>query len=35
MILPDGFIRDAVHFSITDEEWPRVETGLAARLRAA
>jgi RimJ/RimL family protein N-acetyltransferase len=35
MILPDGYIRDTVYFSITDEEWPRVESDLTARLRAA
>ena len=33
MILPDGYIRDTVYFSITDEEWPRVKDGLEARLR--
>ncbi|MEO6095046.1 MAG: GNAT family N-acetyltransferase [Fibrobacteria bacterium] len=32
MILPDGYIRDTVYFSITDEEWPQVKNGLAARL---
>jgi RimJ/RimL family protein N-acetyltransferase len=32
MILPDGFVRDTVLFSITDEEWPAVKAGLVARL---
>jgi ribosomal-protein-alanine N-acetyltransferase len=32
MVLPDGHVRDTVLFSITDDEWPRVEAGLLARL---
>ena len=32
MILPDGYIRDTVMFSIIDEEWPAVKAGLEARL---
>jgi N-acetyltransferase len=35
MILPDGYIRDTVYFSIIGEEWPRVKAGLEARLRAS
>lgn len=34
MILPDGHHRNTVMFSITDEEWPAVQRGLADRLRA-
>jgi N-acetyltransferase len=33
MILPDGYIRDTVYFSIIAGEWPRVKEGLEARLR--
>ncbi|HZU12428.1 MAG TPA: GNAT family protein [Chloroflexota bacterium] len=32
IILPDGFIRDTVMFSITAEEWPAVREGLIHRL---
>ncbi len=32
MILPDGFVRDTVMFSITDSEWPTVRAALLARL---
>jgi ribosomal-protein-alanine N-acetyltransferase len=32
IILPDGYRRDSVMFSITDEEWPAVKAGLEARL---
>lgn len=32
MILPDGYIRDTVMFSIISDEWPQVKAGLAARL---
>jgi RimJ/RimL family protein N-acetyltransferase len=28
MILPDGFIRDSVYYSIIDSEWPRVKARL-------
>jgi RimJ/RimL family protein N-acetyltransferase len=31
-IMEDGYIRDTVMFSITDEEWPGVKAGLEARL---
>jgi RimJ/RimL family protein N-acetyltransferase len=31
-ILDDGYIRDTVMFSITDDEWPEVKVGLEARL---
>jgi len=30
----NGFVRDTVMFSITDEDWPRVRAGLEARLQA-
>jgi ribosomal-protein-alanine N-acetyltransferase len=32
MVLPDGYVRDSVMFSITDDEWPGVKQGLEARL---
>ena len=32
MILPDGYIRDTVMFSVIAEEWPAVKAGLEARL---
>jgi RimJ/RimL family protein N-acetyltransferase len=32
MILPDGYIRDTVMYSIIAEEWPTVKAGLEARL---
>jgi RimJ/RimL family protein N-acetyltransferase len=32
MVLPDGFLRDSVMFSILDEEWPEVKAGLERRL---
>jgi RimJ/RimL family protein N-acetyltransferase len=31
MILPDGFVRDSVMYSITSAEWPRVKAALVAR----
>jgi RimJ/RimL family protein N-acetyltransferase len=31
-IMPDGFIRDSVFYSILPEEWPAVKAGLLARL---
>ncbi|MBU6414408.1 MAG: GNAT family N-acetyltransferase [Planctomycetes bacterium] len=31
-ILPDGFIRDTVYFSVVKEEWPEVKVGLMTRL---
>jgi RimJ/RimL family protein N-acetyltransferase len=34
MILPDGFVRDTVMYAITDDEWPRVRSGLEERLSA-
>ena len=34
MVLPDGYIRDTVMFSITDAEWPLVRAGLEERLQA-
>lgn len=34
MILPDGFVRDTVMFSITDLEWPAVRDALRLRLAA-
>lgn len=35
MILPDGYVRDTVMFSIVAEEWPQVRDGLLKRLRIA
>jgi ribosomal-protein-alanine N-acetyltransferase len=32
MVLPDGYVRDSVMFSITDDEWPQVKQQLEARL---
>lgn len=32
VILPDGYMRDTVMFSITTDEWPQVKAGLEARL---
>lgn len=34
MILHDGYVRDTVMYSITDEEWPAVRERLEERLRA-
>jgi len=34
MILPDGHLRDSVWFSILPTDWPRVRSGLDARLAA-
>ena len=31
-VMPDGYLRDSVMYSITDDEWPRVRAGLLARL---
>lgn len=35
MIVQDGFVRDTVYFSITDQDWPRVRAGLLEKLGAA
>lgn len=32
MVTADGYIRDSIYFSITDEEWPDVEAALVAKL---
>ncbi len=32
LILPDGYIRDSVYYSILDDEWPEVKARLLARL---
>jgi N-acetyltransferase len=32
MLQPDGSFRDAVYFSILDEEWPAVKVGLETKL---
>ena len=32
IILPDGYVRDTVMFSILAEEWPAIKTTLQARL---
>ena len=34
MVMPDGFVRDSVYFSILAEEWPEVKNGLLVRLKA-
>lgn len=34
MILPDGFIRDSVYYSIIDSEWPEVKARLENMLEA-
>lgn len=34
MLMPDGFRRTSVMFSILEDEWPRVRDGLDARLAA-
>jgi RimJ/RimL family protein N-acetyltransferase len=33
MVMPDGFVRDSVYFSILAEEWPEVKSGLLVRLK--
>jgi RimJ/RimL family protein N-acetyltransferase len=33
-ILPDGYVRDSVYFSILDEEWQTVKANLEAALRS-
>lgn len=32
MVMPDGYVRDSVFFSVLAEEWPKVKAGLLARL---
>jgi len=32
MILPNGYVRDSVIYSIIDEEWPAVKAALEARI---
>ena len=32
MVMPDGWVRDSVMFSIVASEWPAVKAGLAAKL---
>jgi ribosomal-protein-alanine N-acetyltransferase len=32
IIMPDGYFRDSVMFSITEDEWPQVKAGLEERL---
>lgn len=32
MVLPDGYCRDSVYYSILDSEWPAVKNGLEARM---
>ncbi len=34
MILPDGYIRTSVFYSIIDREWPQVKAALEAKMRA-
>lgn len=31
-VLPDGYVRDTLMFSVTDDEWPQVRDGLKKRL---
>jgi hypothetical protein len=31
MVLPDGFVRDSVMYSVTAADWPRVKVHLGAR----
>ena len=33
LILPDGFVRDSVYYSILDNEWPEVKVDLEKKLR--
>ncbi|MBI1239158.1 MAG: GNAT family N-acetyltransferase [Alphaproteobacteria bacterium] len=33
MVLPNGYVRDSVYFSVIDSEWPAVKQGLEARLK--
>ena len=33
VIMPDGFLRDSVYYSILDSEWPGVKAGLEEKLR--
>jgi hypothetical protein len=32
MILPDGFVRSSVMYSVIADEWPQVKRGLEERL---
>lgn len=32
IVMPDGYIRDTMMYSITDDEWPEVKAGLEVRL---
>jgi len=32
MILPDGYVRDTVYYSLTDEDWPKARDFMAAAL---
>jgi RimJ/RimL family protein N-acetyltransferase len=34
MVMPDGYVRDSVYFSVLAEEWPEVKAGLVARLKS-
>jgi RimJ/RimL family protein N-acetyltransferase len=34
MLMPDGFLRDSVLYSILDDEWPAVKASLEAKLAA-
>jgi RimJ/RimL family protein N-acetyltransferase len=34
MILPDGYIRDSIIYSVIPEEWPRIKLTLETRLKA-
>lgn len=34
MVMPDGYVRDSVYFSVLAEEWPEIKAGLIARLKS-
>jgi RimJ/RimL family protein N-acetyltransferase len=34
-IMPDGYLRDSVYYSILTEEWPAVKASLEQRLKLA
>jgi RimJ/RimL family protein N-acetyltransferase len=35
VVMPDGYFRDTVLYSIIEEEWPRVKAGLIERLKSS
>lgn len=34
LVMPDGFLRDSVYFSVTPEDWPAIRDGLDAMVLA-